>query len=98
MTVMHPLRLTTWKDQKEGTMFKVIFKNKNSAWASTHTLGDFEVFHLTAQEAVEAASCPCKGGSCLAVGRFIGPAYHGGWNTPQPGAWWPLDPKTGRFE
>jgi len=85
----------SWKDQKEGTVFKVIFGNNHSAWATTHTLGDFEVEYPTAQEAVEAASTPCKGGTGQAVGRFIGPAYHDGWNTPQPGGWWPLDPNGG---
>lgn len=71
-------------------MFKVIFGNRNSMWASAHELGDFAVEYSTAKEAVEAASSPCKGGSARAMGRFIGPAWHGGDNTPQPGRWWGL--------
>lgn len=73
-------------------MFKVIFGNNHSAWASTHAQGDFAVEYSTAKEAAEAASTPCKGGTARAVGRFIGPAYHNGWNTPQPGGWWGLTP------
>lgn len=81
-----------WLKIQEVVMFKVIFGNHNSMWASAHELGDFAVEYSTAKEAVEAASSPCKGGTAIVMGRFIGPAWHSGSNTPQPGRWWGLTP------